>query len=119
MEPSPFLKNQEMPLKKSFSLRTLFNLFFVISLGLNAYFLVVQGRASSVDVTYATGLEEGKSVKVQMASLNSKPIDDSDMATSVHEEEPILGSEQVDEVPAYEVKQVSFDSSAQPAGRNI
>ena len=119
MEPSPFLKNQEMPLKKSFSLRTLFNLFFVISLGLNAYFLVVQGRASSVDVTYATGLEEGKSVKVQMASLNSKPIDDSDMATSVHEEEPIPGSEQVDEVPAYEVKQVSFDSSAQPAGRNI
>jgi murein DD-endopeptidase MepM/ murein hydrolase activator NlpD len=118
MEPSPFLKNQEMPLKKSFSLRTLFNLFFVISLGLNVYFLVVQGGAGSVDIVYATGAEEDKSVEVQMASLNTKPVD-SEMAIPVHEEEPVLTSKPINEAPAYEVKKVSFDPSAQPAGRNI
>ncbi len=118
MEPSLFLKNQEMPLKKSFSLRTLFNLFFVISLGLNVYFLVVQGGASSVDIVYATGVEEDKSVEVQMASLNTKPVD-SGMAIPVHEKEPVLTSKPTNEAPAHEVKKVSFDPSAKPAGRNI
>ncbi len=118
MEPSLFLKNQEMPLKKSFSLRTLFNLFFVISLGLNVYFLVVQGGASSVDIVYATGVEEDKSVEVQMASLNTKPVD-SEMAIPVHEKEPVLTSKPTNEAPVHEVKKVSFDPSAKPAGRNI
>jgi len=41
------------------------------------------------------------------------------MAIPVHEKEPVLTSKPTNEAPVHEVKKVSFDPSAKPAGRNI
>lgn len=106
-----------MPLKKSFSLRTLFNFFFVISLGFNIYFLVFQDGSSSVDIAYATGLEDEKSVKVQMASLNGESVD-SGLTARVHGDDPMLNDEPAGAL-SYEVKQAMFAAPVQPTGRNI
>ena len=62
MESSHVLKNQEKPSKTSFSLRALFNLFFVISLGFNVYFLVFLDSPALVGHVNAAGLKEVKSL---------------------------------------------------------
>ena len=117
MGPSPFLKNQETPFKKSFSLRAFFNLFFVISLGVNIYFFFFQGRSTLEAHVYATGLEEAKSLRKQTVELDKEFVNSRPM-TVIHEQNPIQRSNPV-EKNSYEAKQVSFSSSTQPTESNI
>ena len=117
MGPPPFLKNQEISSKKPFSLRALFNLLFIISLGFNIYFLVFHNGLALVGYVNATGLEEEKSTKKQMVSLNKKATN-SGSATTNHTEDLIQSSNST-EWPSYKAKQVSFDSSVQPTENKI
>ena len=117
MEPSTFLKNQEVLSKKSFSLRVLFILFFIISFGFNIYFLIFQDESALVGHLHATELEGVKSVKKQVASLNKKFVNPVSMST-IHEKDLVQSSNSAESIP-YETKQVSFDSLAQPKERNI
>lgn len=117
MKPSHFLKNQDMPSKKSFSLRALFNLFFIISLGFNIYFLVFQDRSALVGHVHATGLKEVKSVKKQMISLNKGSLN-SVSATTIHEGNPIQSFNPTERL-SHKAKQVLFGSLAQATDSNI
>ena len=117
MERSTLLKNQEMPPKKPFFFRSLFNLFFIISLGFNIYFLFFQGGSALVGHVHATGLEEVKGIRGQMASLNKKSAKSGSMTTI--NEEDLIRSSNPTEIISYKVGQVSIDSSAQPTESNI
>ena len=116
MKPPPFLKNQKIGVKKQFSLQLLFNLFFVISLGLNMYFLVFQNGSSPLDSGHAVGLEDEKIVESGRAGSRVATLDrkflDSGLTTNIHEEEPIRNFSPAED-PSYKVEQVLFDSSVQ------
>ena len=122
MKPSPFLKNQEINIKKLFPLRTLFNLFFLISLGFNMYFFIFQNWSSPLDNAYAIGLEkdkiiENKRVGSQVVTLNREFLD-SRLTTNIHEEDPIQNFNPARD-PSYKVDQVMFDSSVQSNESNF
>ena len=117
MEPALFLKNQEIPYKKSFSLRAFFNLFFVISLGINIYFFFFQGRSALETHVYASELEKVKSLQKQTVALDKEFVNSRPM-TVIHEENLIQRSNPVEKI-SYKAKQVSFGSSTQPAESNI
>ncbi|KMP11403.1 hypothetical protein UZ36_04595 [Candidatus Nitromaritima sp. SCGC AAA799-C22] len=117
METSPFLKNREMPPKRSFSPRTLFNLLFVLSVGLNIYFLYFQNGSGSVDNAYATVLEEANKIEAQTAALKEEPVQ-VDLPSAIHEAEPARAF-QSNSDQQFQVQQASFDSSQALPGRNI
>ena len=122
MEPSPFLKNRGIGVKKPFSLRTLFNLFFAISLGLNVYFLAFQNGSGPLDNVYATGLEEEKIVEEGGVGLHAVMLNreflNSGLTENIHEEDPIPSFNPPGD-PSHKVKQVLFDSSSQSNESNI
>ena len=122
-EKSPlFLKNQERGIRRPFSLRMLFNLIFVTSLGLNGYFLVFQNELSSVANAYDVGLKEKKitessRVGLHQVVLKRQPLGRG-VKTNIHEEDPIQNFNSV-EAPSNKVEQVLFGSSTQSNGPNI
>ena len=122
MKPPLFVKNQETNIRRSFSLRMLFNLLFVTSLGLNVYFLVSQNELSSVANAYNVGLKEkeiaeGSRIGSHSVVLQSQSLD-SGLKTNIHEEDPTQNFNSV-EAPPYKVEQVLFDSSTQSNEPNI
>ena len=79
MKPFVFPKNQGMPPKRSFTLRNLFNLLFVFSLGFNVYFLFFQNESvkiSQLDSPKSTGAVSisQKKGSLKTATTSSEPI---------------------------------------------
>jgi len=117
-----FCEKSKKNIRRSFSLRVLFNLLFVTSLGLNVYFLVSQNELSSVANAYNVGLKEkeiaeGSRIGSHSVVLQSQSLD-SGLKTNIHEEDPTQNFNSV-EAPPYKVKQVLFDSSTQSNEPNI
>ncbi|MCH8156565.1 MAG: M23 family metallopeptidase [Nitrospinae bacterium] len=110
----PPLKNRDWSSKPRSSSRTLFNLFFVLSVGFNIYFLVFQDGSGSVDNVYATGLEEAEGVKVEAVVLQET----TGSVVAVHEKEAVRTS-QSDGERNFEIQQASFNPSSHFPGRNI
>ena len=88
---SPFLvKNHGKNIRKTFSLRMLFNLLFVTSLGFNIYFLAFQYELTSVASAYDVGLKvkkvtEESTVELQSVVLKKQPLV-SGLKTNIHED---------------------------------
>ena len=61
MKTSHFLGNQEIGIKKSYSLRAIFNLALVISVGLNVYFLIFKSAPVTLDKTQTDRTGKGES----------------------------------------------------------
>jgi len=120
---SPFhVKNHGKNIRKTFSLRMLFNLLFVTSLGLNIYFLAFQYELSSVASAYDVGLKvkkvtEESTVKLHPVVLKRQPLG-SGLKTNIHEEESVQNFNLV-ETSSYKVEPVLFDSSIQSNEPNI
>ena len=117
-----FCEKSKKNIRRSFSLRVLFNLLFVTSLGLNVYFLVFQNELSSVANAYDVGLKEkeiaeGSRIGSHSVVLQSQSLD-SGLKTNIHEEDPTQNFNSV-EAPPYKVEQVLFDSSTQSNEPNI
>ena len=117
MEPSSFLKNQRMPPHRSFTLRTLFNLLFFISLGLNIYFFVFYDGPALAGHEHASVLKEEKSIKQHLVSLSKNSINSEGLA-SVHDESLIKDSNSTGRLP-HKVEQSSFGSLAQSTKTDI
>jgi murein DD-endopeptidase len=100
-----FLNNRGKNNKKFFSLRMLFNIVFLASLGLNGYFFIFQNELNSVASADEVELEKKK-------NLEENHLFDSVLKTSIHEEELALNLDSV-RAPSYKVEKVSFDSSSQ------
>ena len=89
---SPFhAKNHGKNIRKTFSLRMLFNLLFVTSLGFNIYFLGFQYELSSIASAYDVGLKvkkvaEESTVELHPVVLKRQPFG-SGLRTNIHEEE--------------------------------
>ena len=117
MKISPFLGNQEIDFKKPRSLRTIFNLALVISVGLNVYFLFFKSAPVTLDKIRAAGLERARSIEKERFDLQPVARDnkllDSELNFNLHEEEPIQNINNLDKNPTYKVKRASFDSSTQ------
>jgi len=116
MQSPLFVKNHRKNIRKTFSLRKLFNLLFVVSLGLNIYFFVFQYKSDSVASTYDVGLEAKKGtgesgVALHPVELKKQPLE-SGLKTNFHEEESVQNFNFV-ETSSYKVERVLFDSSTQ------
>jgi murein DD-endopeptidase len=114
-----FFKNNVKNIKKPFSLRMLFNLLFVISLGINVYFFISKDELSSIAKGYDFGLEEkqfteGTRVEFHPVASGNEPLE-SKLKTNIHEEEPIQDFSSM-ENPSYRAEQVLLDLSAQSNG---
>ena len=112
MESPFFVKNHRKNIRKTFSLRKLFDLLFVTSLGFNVYFLAFQSGSISLDNEYISGVGEEKinkerKVGLQAVALN-REFEDSGLTTNIHEKDP-----------TYKVEKVLFDSSAESNDSNI
>ena len=117
MQSQFFVKNHGKNIRKTFSLRMLFNLLFVTSLGFNMYFIVCQYELSSVGSAYEVGSQvkkntEESSVELHSAALKRQPLE-SRLKTNIHEEESVKGFNLV-ETSSYKVERVLFDPSIQP-----
>jgi len=115
MEPSPFLKNQEIPTKQLPFLRVLFNLLFVISLGFNIYFFVFQNGSVLVGFVNAAGSDAVNSIKSQVVPTNKKPVNTRLVATS--HEESLIQSSNLSKGNHYEAKQILVSSPTQPKSK--
>lgn len=117
-----FSNNQGRNIRKTLSLRMLFNLLFVTSLGFNVYFLVFQNELRSVADTYHAGLKEKKITEGSRVGLHSVVLKsqslDSELKTNIHEEDPIQNFDSI-AASSYKVESVLFDSSAQSSESNI
>ena len=116
-----FFKNNVKNIKKPFSLRMLFNLLFVISLGINVYFFVSKDKLTSIAKGYDLGLEEekfieGAKIELQPVASENEPLE-SELKTNIHEEEPIQGFNSM-KSPSSRAEQVLLDLSAQSNGYN-
>ena len=69
MKISPFLGNQEIGFKKPHSLRAIFNLALVISVGLNVYFLFFKSAPVTLDKIQAAGLERARAIEKERFDL--------------------------------------------------
>ena len=117
MQSQLFVKNHGKNIRKTFSLRMLFNLLFVTSLGFNMYFIVSQYELSSVGSAYEVGSQvkkntEESSVELHSAALKRQSLE-SRLKTNIHEEESVKGFNLV-ETSSYKVERVLFDPSIQP-----
>ena len=117
MQSQFFVKNHGKNIRKTFSLRMLFNLLFVTSLGFNMYFIVSQYELGSVGRTYEVGSQvkkntEESSVELHSAALKRQSLE-SRLKTNIHEEESVKGFNLV-ETSSYKVERVLFDPSIQP-----
>ena len=117
MQSQFFVKNHRKNIRKTFSLRMLFNLLFVTSLGFNMYFIVCQYELSSVGSAYEVGSQvkkntEESSVELHSAALKRQSLE-SRLKTNIHEEESVKGFNLV-ETSSYKVERVLFDPSIQP-----
>ena len=117
MQSQFFVKNHGKNIRKTFSLRMLFNLLFVTSLGFNMYFIVCQYELSSVGSAYEVGSQvkkntEESSVELHSAALKRQSLE-SRLKTNIHEEESVKGFNLV-ETSSYKVERVLFDPSIQP-----
>jgi len=122
MQSQCFVKNHGEKIRKTFSLRMLFNLLFVTSLGFNIYFLVFQYELSSVASAYDLGLKvkkvtEESTVELHAAVLKRQPLE-SGLKTSIHEEE-LVQNFNLAETSSYKVEPVLLDSSIQSNEPNI
>jgi murein DD-endopeptidase MepM/ murein hydrolase activator NlpD len=123
MKASPFLGNQEIDFKKPHSLRTIFNLALVISVGLNVYFLFFKSAPVTLDKAQTAGLERARAIEkerfdLQPVTLGNKLLD-SESKFNLHEEEPVESINNLDKKPTYKVRRASFDSSKQFNETNI
>ena len=123
MKTSHFLGNQEIGIKKSYSLRVIFNLALVISVGLNVYFLIFKSAPVTLDKTQTTGLERAKATEkerfdLQPVTLDSKLLD-SKLKFNIHEEESVESINSLNKNRTYKVKRASFDSLTQSNDINI
>ena len=117
MQSQFFVKNHGKNIRKTFSLRMLFNLLFVTSLGFNMYFIVSQYELSSIGSAYEVGSQvkkntEESSVELHSAALKRQSLE-SRLKTNIHEEESVKGFNLV-ETSSYKVERVLFDPSIQP-----
>lgn len=117
MQSQFFVKNHGKNIRKTFSLRMLFNLLFVTSLGFNMYFIVSQYELGSVGSAYEVGSQvkkntEESSVELHSAALKRQSLE-SRLKTNIHEEESVKGFNLV-ETSSYKVERVLFDPSIQP-----
>lgn len=110
MEMPPYLKYQDVPGKRRSSSRTLFNLLFVLSVGLNIYFLMLDNSWSQADRLPAAELEAVADAAEPPAATGA--------ATSIHEEEPAQANP-AGETPPYEVKRALYEPPDHFPGRNI
>ncbi len=112
---SVFFKNHVKNIKRPFSLRMLFNLLFVISLGINVYFFISQDELSSIAKGYDLGLEEkqfAEGTRIELHPLASKNESlESELKTNIHEEESIQDFNLM-EGPSSRAEQVLLDLSA-------
>ena len=116
------LKHHEKNIRKTFSLRKLFNLLFATSLGFNIYFLAFQYELSSVASAYDVGLKvkkptEESIVELHPVVLKKQPLE-SGLKTNIHEEESAQSFSLV-ETSSYKVEPVLFDSSIHSNEPNI
>jgi murein DD-endopeptidase len=123
MKISPFLGNQEIDFKKPHSLRTIFNLALVISVGLNIYFLFFKSAPVTLDKAQAIRLERASVIEkerfdLQPVTLANKLLD-SELKFNLHEEEPVESINDWDENSTYKVKRASFDLLTKPKDINI
>jgi murein DD-endopeptidase MepM/ murein hydrolase activator NlpD len=113
---SLFLKNQVKNIKKPFSLRMLFNLIFVISLGINVYFFTSKEELSSIAMGYDLELKEkqfAEGTRIELHPLTSiNESLESELKTNIHEEESIRDFNSI-EGPSSQTKQVLLDWPAQ------
>jgi murein DD-endopeptidase len=114
-----FVKNHRKNTRKTFSLRMVFNLLFLISLGFNVYFLVFQYQLNSEANAYDGELEEREvaeegTTRLHQVALNSQSLP----VTNIHEEESIKNFNVVEKSP-YKVERILFDSSIQSNKSNI
>ena len=122
MQSQFFVKNHGKNIRKTFSLRMLFNLLFVTSLGFNIYFLAFQYELSSVASAYDVGLKvkkvtEESTVELHPVVLKRQSLE-SGLKTNIHEEESVQNFNLV-ETSSYKVERVLFDSSIQSNEPNI
>ena len=108
--------------ERTFSLRMLFNLLFVTSLGFNIYFLAFQYELTSVASAYDVGLKvkkvaEESTVELHPVVLKRQPLE-SGLKTNIHEEESVQNFNLV-ETSSYKVEPVLLDSSIQSNESNI
>jgi len=74
MQSQFFVKNHGKNIRKTFSLRMLFNLLFVTSLGFNMYFIVSQYELSSVGSAYEVGSQVKKNTEESSVELHSAAL---------------------------------------------
>ena len=114
-----FFKNNVKNIKRPFSLRMLFNLLFVISLGFNAYFFISKDELSSIAKGYDLGLEEkqfAEGTRTELYPVTSKNESlESELKTNIHEEESIRDFNTM-KGPSSQTKQVLLDLPAQSNG---
>ena len=117
MQSQFFVKNHGKNIRKTFSLRMLFNLLFVTSLGFNMYFIVSQYELGSVGSAYEVGSQVKKNTEESSVELHSTALKrqslESRLKTNIHEEESVKGFNLV-ETSSYKVERVLFDPSIQP-----
>ena len=117
MQSQFFVKNHRKNIRKTFSLRMLFNLLFVTSLGFNMYFIVSQYELGSVGSAYEVGSQVKKNTEESSVELHSTALKrqslESRLKTNIHEEESVKGFNLV-ETSSYKVERVLFDPSIQP-----
>jgi len=117
MQSQLFVKNHGKNIRKTFSLRMLFNLLFVTSLGFNMYFIVSQYELGSVGSAYEVGSQVKKNTEESSVELHSTALKrqslESRLKTNIHEEESVKGFNLV-ETSSYKVERVLFDPSIQP-----
>ena len=112
-------KNNVKNIKRSFSLRMLFNLLFLISLGFNAYFFISKDELSSIAKGYDLRLKEkqfAEGTRIELNPVTSKnEYLESELKTNIHEEESIRDFNSM-EGPSSQTKQVLLDLPAQSNG---
>lgn len=117
MQSQFFVKNHGKNIRKTFSLRMLFNLLFVTSLGFNMYFIVSQYELGSVGSAYEVGSQVKKNTEESSVELHSTALKrqslESRLKTNIHEEESVQDFNLV-ETSSYKVERVLFDPSIQP-----
>ena len=118
-----FAKNHPKNIRNTFSLRMLFNLIFVVSLGGNVYFLTFKDELSSVAIASDFELEKKKNISGKRAGLHPVVLEsqprDLRLKANIHEEKPAPNFNLSDEALSYDVQKTLFDPSIQSDESNI
>jgi murein DD-endopeptidase len=97
------INNPEKKIKRFFSLRMLFNLIFLISLGFNVYFVNFKNELSVIASVNDGQLREKETIEESHTF-------DSELRTNLHEEDPIQNLNSA-KTNSYKVEKILFDSS--------